>query len=63
MNFSEDLSLPCLPENLPYMSTSDELAASLAEAEGQLAAVEAGLSVDSTSQVPFHLHLANCLPY
>ena len=42
------------------MSTSDELAASLAEAEGQLAAVEAGLSVDSTSQVPFHLHLANC---
>ena len=43
------------------MSTSDELAASLAEAEGQLAAVEAGLSVDSTSQVPFHLHLANGL--
>ena len=37
------------------MSSTEELAASLAEAEGQLEAVEAGLSSDPTSQVCYQL--------
>ena len=36
------------------MSSTEELAASLAEAEGQLEAVEAGLTSDPTSQVTFY---------
>ena len=45
------------------MSSTEELAASLAEAEGQLEAVEAGLTTDPTSQVSYyplpdkHIHL------
>ena len=37
------------------MTSTEELAASLAEAEGQLEAVEAGLSSDPTSQVSYQL--------
>ena len=36
------------------MSSTEELAASLAEAEGQLEAVEAGLTSDPTSEVSFY---------
>ena len=36
------------------MSSTEELVASLAEAEGQLEAVEAGLTSDPTSEVSFY---------